>query len=150
METRKIIIISSIALVVIIGGVVAFIMLKRRAALNTPSMPGNTPGASPTQQTQPAAAPSRYPTKEQMVAIAQKNNWDRGSEAPAIAATYDQNEGTWRRGDWRFAIINTNPVTVRAFKGANESFTYTNNFFNGDNSFMYYSDSYLSENTLFL
>ncbi len=149
METRKIIILSAVSLLVIGGAVVAFIMLRNKSVANAPSMPGNTAADANTPGASPSAPASRYPSREQMVSIAIKNNWDP-KEPAAIAASYDQNEGTWRRGDWRFAIINTNPVTARAFKGANESFTYTNNFFNGDNRFMYFTDSYFSGDTLFL
>ena len=133
MDNKKLLIGGAIALVVIglIIGVVIYIRkmgsnqlantANASSTANSVPNPGNS--FAPGQNTPAGRIPVRqFPTKDELIALAVKKNWDKGNEAPAIAATYDENKGTWQRGDWRFIITGNNPITAKAFKGANETF----------------------------
>lgn len=123
---KKAAIIGIIALLVvgIAIGVYFFVKNKKQTTANAPGASPVNPSINPASPYPPVVqAPARkYPTKAELVAFAQQRNWDNGREAVAIAQTYNENTGTWQRGDWRFAITSNNPITARAFKGANETF----------------------------
>lgn len=123
---KKGIIIAIVALVVV-GIAIGIYFFMKNKKQNTALQPGQSPAINPASPYAPVvAAPApvrrKYPTKEELVQFAQMKNWDNGREALAIAQTYDENAGTWRRGDWRFVITNNNPIQAQAFKGANETF----------------------------
>lgn len=61
-----------------------------------------------------------YPTKEEMIQAAQQGGWEK-VEPPAIQASYNPQDGTWKRGDWNFKVVSSAPIQAKAFKGAKES-----------------------------
>ena len=65
-----------------------------------------------------------YPTKAEMLKAAQSPGWDK-AEPAAISASYNPNDGTWKRGDWNFKTVSTSPIAAKAFKGAKEGFSMT-------------------------
>ena len=67
-----------------------------------------------------------YPTKEEVIKAAQQGKW-QAVEIPAIQASYNPQDGTWKRGDWNFAVSNTSPIQAKYFKGAKEAGGYTSN-----------------------
>jgi hypothetical protein len=67
-----------------------------------------------------------YPTKAEMLQAAQQGGWEK-VEPAAIQASYDPMQGTWKRGDWNFKVISTNPIKAKSFKGAKESGTLSSN-----------------------
>jgi len=65
-----------------------------------------------------------YPTRDEMIKAAQLGRWE-AAEAPAIQSSYNPQDGTWKRGDWSFQVISTSPITVKDFKGSNETHTFS-------------------------
>lgn len=65
-----------------------------------------------------------YPTKDEMLQAAQLGKWE-SVEPAAIQASYNPQTGQWVRGDWHFQVIGTSPITVKDFKGANETHTFS-------------------------
>lgn len=61
-----------------------------------------------------------YPTKDEMIQAAQQGGWEK-VEPPAIQASYNPQDGTWKRGDWNFKVVSSSPIQAKAFKGAKES-----------------------------
>jgi len=61
-----------------------------------------------------------YPTKDEMIKAAQEGKWQT-VEPPAIQATYNPQNGVWKRGDWNFVVVSNDPITAKAFKGKSES-----------------------------
>jgi hypothetical protein len=66
--------------------------------------------------------PSDFPTKESLVAMMQQAGL-AADDIAAVQQSYSQMTGTAGKGDWRIAVTSTNPVTLKWFKGASESFT---------------------------
>ncbi len=68
-----------------------------------------------------------YPTKQEMLDMMTKpvapqpglpggRPWDK-AEPAAVSQSYNPNDGTWQRGDWRFKVVSNSPITVKSFKG---------------------------------
>jgi hypothetical protein len=68
-----------------------------------------------------------FPSIEEMLMAARSANWDSGNEARAIENSYDEQDGTWQRGDWHFAVTSLTPIKARQFKGASETFQIKSN-----------------------
>jgi cobalamin biosynthesis Mg chelatase CobN len=67
-----------------------------------------------------------FPTLAEMMKAA-ANGFPDKNEPAAIQASYNPQTGTWKRGDWNFAVSALNPIAAKAFKGATEGGTITSN-----------------------
>lgn len=70
---------------------------------------------------------SRFPTKSQVIQAANGSSWG-SADVQAVISTYDESNGTARRGDWQYSITNLTPISFGVFKGANERFDLISNY----------------------
>jgi LPXTG-motif cell wall-anchored protein len=62
-----------------------------------------------------------YPTVTELVRVGTAAGWP-ADDLAAIRSTYNQSNGTFRKGDWNGVVVSTSPTQVKWFKGASESF----------------------------
>jgi len=72
------------------------------------------------------------PPRDEIIYWGQQAGWAKDN-LDAIYNTYQQSNGTFKKGDWNGVVISTWPITVRLFKGSGESFILsTQDFFAPD------------------
>lgn len=72
------------------------------------------------------------PPKDEIIYWGQQAGWAQDT-LNAIFNTYQQSDGTFKKGDWNGIVISTWPITVKLFKGSGEAFTLaTTDYFQPD------------------